>query len=231
MDTLRLFGAMGAGAALMYFLDPNTGGRRRALVRDQVVHAAHKTGDAVDATSRDLSNRARGVVAELRGRLDGNDVSDATIGERVRARIGAVVGHASALQSSVSEGIVTLSGPILADDVDRLLRRVHAVRGVRGIDDRLEIHAEPGGVPALQGQPRRRRGGEVFELWQDHWSPTARLLTGAAGAALIVGGLRRLDHMGMSIAALGLGLLSRASTNLPISRTAESLGAWRHAER
>jgi hypothetical protein len=231
MDSLRLFGAMGAGAAFMYFLDPNTGGRRRALVRDQVVHAAHKTGDAVDATSRDLSNRARGVVADLRGRLDGDDVSDTTLQERVRARIGAVVGHASALQATVSDGLVTLSGPILADDVDRLLRRVRAVRGVRGVDDRLEVHAEPNGVPALQGRPRRRRGGEVFELWQDHWSPTARLLTGAAGAALIVGGLRRLDNMGFSVAALGLGLLSRASTNVPLARTAESFGAWRHAER
>lgn len=231
MDTLRLFGAVGAGAALMYFLDPNTGRRRRALVRDQVVHAAHKTGDAVDATSRDISNRARGVVADLRGRLDGGDVTDDTLTERIRARIGAVGGHASAIQASVSEGIVTLSGPILADEIDRLLRRVRAVRGVRGVEDRLEVHAEPDGVPSLQGQPRRPRGGEVFELWQDHWSPTARLLTGVAGAALIVAGLRRLDHMGFSVAALGLGLLSRASTNVPLARTAESLGSWRHAER
>jgi hypothetical protein len=210
MDTLRLFGAIGAGAALMYFLDPNTGRRRRGLVRDQVVH---------------------GVVAELRGRLDGRDVSDDTLAERVRGRIGAIAGHASAIRSSVSEGRVTLNGPILLDDVDRLLRRVRAVRGVKDVDDRLEVHAEPDNVPGLQGRPRRPRGGEVLELCQDHWSPTARLLTGAAGAVLLVSGLRRFDHMGFSIAALGLALLSRASTNLPIARTTESLGAGRHAER
>ena len=230
MNGLRFLGFVGAGAALMYFLDPNTGRRRRALVRDQVVHAAHKTGDAVDATSRDLKNRARGVVAELRGRLDGREVSDETLQERVRSRVGAVVGQASAIQSSVRDGRVTLSGPILAEDVDRLLRRVRAVRGVKEVDDRLEVHAEPGNVPGLQGQRRRPRGGEVFELWQDHWSPTARLLTGVAGVVLIAGGLRRLDSFGFSIAAAGLGLLSRAATDVPITRAAESLGL-RGAER
>src|SRR5688572_2471758 len=131
MDGLRLLGAMGAGAALMYFLDPITGRRRRALVRDQVVHAAQKTGDAVDATSRDLKNRARGVVAELRGRLDGREVDDETLTERVRARIGAVRGEPAAVQAQVVDGRVILSGPILAEDVDRLIRRVRAVRGVK----------------------------------------------------------------------------------------------------
>jgi len=59
----------------MYFLDPDQGRRRRAMVRDQMVHAAHKTGDAVDATSRDIANRAKGAVAELRGRLKDTDIT------------------------------------------------------------------------------------------------------------------------------------------------------------
>ena len=64
------------------------------LLLDQLVSAAHKTTDAVDATSRDVTNRARGVVAELRDRFSRNDhVSDDVLHERVRARIGSVVGH------------------------------------------------------------------------------------------------------------------------------------------
>src|SRR5215813_6320515 len=66
---VRLLGATATGLGLMYFLDPDQGRRRRALMRDQMVHAAHKTGDAVDATSRDIANRAKGAVAELRGRF------------------------------------------------------------------------------------------------------------------------------------------------------------------
>jgi osmotically-inducible protein OsmY len=146
---LRVLSAVAAGAAAVYLFDPDGGRRRRALVRDKLVHAAHRTGDAVETTSRDVTNRARGVVAELRGALNRDDVTDPVVLERVRARIGAVVGRASSIDASVDDGRVTLSGPVLATDVDRLLRRVRAVPGVREVEDRLEIHAEPGNVPGL----------------------------------------------------------------------------------
>ena len=231
MDLLRVLGGAAAGAALMYAFDPDTGRRRRALVRDQLVHAAHKTTDAVDTTSRDLTNRARGVVADIRGRLHGAEVSDDVLTERVRARIGAVVGHGSAIDVAVDGGRVALTGPVLAEDVDRLRRRVRAVRGVKELDDRLEVHSVPGNVPGLQGRPRPPRGGEVFELWQENWSPAARLLTSVAGILLIATGLRRFNLIGLSVAVTGFGLLSRAATNTSVSRGVETLGRWRTAER
>jgi hypothetical protein len=206
-----------AGAAVMYFLDPDRGRRRRALVRDQVVHAAHRTQDAVDATSRDVANRARGVVADLRGRWRAGEVTDDVLGERVRARVGAVVGHASSIEVAVSDGRVTLSGPVLEDEAPRLLRRVRNVRGVREVEDRLTVHAEPGNVPGLQGRPRRTRGGEVFELRQERWSPAARFLAGFAGALVTVWGLRRGGVIGNAVAAAGLGLTTRSFTNRPIA--------------
>lgn len=58
------------GAAVMYVLDPDKGRRRRALVRDKAVRAAHKTGDVIGSRSRDLGNRARGIAAEARSSLD-----------------------------------------------------------------------------------------------------------------------------------------------------------------
>jgi hypothetical protein len=202
----------------MYFLDPDHGRRRRALVRDQMVHAAHKTGDAMDATSRDIANRARGAVAELRGRLSHEDVSDDVLSARVRSRVGAVVGHASSITVDVHDGRVTLSGPVLAHDHDRLLRRVAAVRGVREVDDRLDVHAEPGNVPGLQGAAHRPRGGEVFDLMQRNWSPSTRFFTGLAGLGFAAWGLKRLDAFGIAAATVGSGLLSRAVANIPISR-------------
>ena len=199
------------------------------MVRDQMVHAAHKTGDAVDATSRDIANRAKGAVAELRGRFKDTDVSDDVLRERVRARIGAVIGHAGAIEVEVADGVATLRGPVLAHEIPRLLRRVAAVRGVKGVNDRLDVHAEPGDVPALQGRARTPRGGEVLDFMQHNWSPTTRLSAGAAGAAAVTWGVRRLDRLGLIVAALGIGLLSRAIANIPVSRLAGADTARRAA--
>jgi osmotically-inducible protein OsmY len=149
----RALTAIAAGAALMYVLDPDAGRRRRALMRDRLVHAAHRTGRAVDARSRDVGNRARGVVAELRGRLASAPVSDDVLRERVRARIGTAVGHPGAIEVVVVEGSVTLRGPVLADEVERLVRRVRAVPGVRETIDQLDVHDAPGSMPGLQGRP------------------------------------------------------------------------------
>jgi hypothetical protein len=212
----RTLVAAAAGAAVMYLLDPDAGRRRRARLRDRLVSMAHRTGDAMDSTSRDVTNRARGVVAELRSRLASEVVPDDVLHERVRARIGAAVGHAGAIQTGVVDGRVTLRGPILAHEVDRLLRRVRAVRGVREVVSHLDVHDSPGGVPGLQGRPRPPRGGEVLELLQTRWSPTARLVASLGGTVLALWGARRLGVVGGALTAVGLGLLARGVSNEPV---------------
>ncbi|HZS08757.1 MAG TPA: hypothetical protein VFD58_28235 [Blastocatellia bacterium] len=59
-----VLGGVGLGAALMYVLDPDRGSARRAYARDKFTSAVNKTGTAISSKSRDLSNRARGVMAE-----------------------------------------------------------------------------------------------------------------------------------------------------------------------
>src|SRR3712207_7808662 len=76
---LSAIGAFGLGAAAMYFLDPGRGARRRAVVRDKVLHALNKTEGAASTTARDLRNRARGLVAEVRGRFEDGDVDDSVL--------------------------------------------------------------------------------------------------------------------------------------------------------
>jgi hypothetical protein len=62
--------AFGVGAALAYFFDPVSGRRRRALLRDQLVHARHEVGDYAEDKAKDLRNRAYGLVAEARGMVE-----------------------------------------------------------------------------------------------------------------------------------------------------------------
>jgi hypothetical protein len=212
MNITSLLVGAGAGAGLMYLLDPDLGNRRRALMRDQLVRARHLTEDAVDATSRDVRNRARGVVAELRSRLVPADVTDDVLHERVRARLGQTVRYARSIETFVADGVVTLRGPVLADDVARVVRRVRQVPGVRAVENRLDVHAEPGDVPGLQGA-RRSSNGEVLELTQGQFSPTARLAAGVGGLLLALWGLRRLDAAGVPVATIGVALLARGTRN------------------
>ncbi|MEW5918940.1 MAG: hypothetical protein AB1762_21230, partial [Gemmatimonadota bacterium] len=63
-NTSLVLGSVGVGAALMYFLDPVRGARRRSLVRDKLTHALRVAGEAAGTTSRDMQNRLRGAAAE-----------------------------------------------------------------------------------------------------------------------------------------------------------------------
>jgi hypothetical protein len=81
----------------MFLFDPARGRRRRALGRDQLAHAAHLLERAVGATSRDLSHRAYGVLAEAMRFFRRKEISDETLAARARARIGRSVSHPHAI--------------------------------------------------------------------------------------------------------------------------------------
>jgi uncharacterized membrane protein len=209
-------GYIGLGAALMYMLDPDKGRRRRALVRDQLAHGTRKLRNALDATARDLSHRACGVLAESSHLWRHEDVSDEKLLGRVRSKLGRVVSHPHAVTVAVKSGRVTLSGPILASEVDDLLRQVAKISGVREVENQLEVHTRADHIPDLQGG--RERPGEMFALWQTNWSPTARLLAGVAGGALVAYGLRRRGLIGASLGTVGAGLLARGLSNLEMKQ-------------
>lgn len=215
---LLLILSTGVGAGLAYALDPDRGRRRRAVARDKVISAAHSAGDALDTVSRDVRHRTRGVIAGIRSRLSREEVGDDVLAERVRARIGGLLSHPGAVEVSAHGGRITLRGPVLADEVDGLVKRVASVRGVRAVDNQIDVHDEPGTIPGLQGMPARRRGGERFEFLQSHWSPTARLLAGLAGGALGIWGVRQTGAAGVAAGAAGLALLARAATDLEFRR-------------
>lgn len=213
---LTLVTGAGLGAALMYVLDPERGNRRRALIRDQITHAANKTGDAIGATSRDVGHRVKGVVAEAKGKFSGEHVSDDTVRERVRAEMGRVVSHPSSIIATVRDGRVILSGPILERELEPFLSCVRSVRGVRDVDNRMDAHETADDIPGLQGG-RDRIGTQSTRL-QENWPPAARVLVGAAGGALALYGAKREDTLGAAVGLVGLSLLARASSNLDVPR-------------
>src|SRR5262249_20413574 len=128
---------LGLGVGLMYFLDPERGRRRRALIRDKVAHATHVGNDAVGAFGRDISHRLAGVGARARGALHTGSVDDSVLVERVRSRMGRVVSHPHAIEVDAADGCVRLRGSIVQSELPRLMQTIARVRGVRSIDNNL----------------------------------------------------------------------------------------------
>lgn len=62
---------MGIGAALMYFYDPRSGNRRRALMRDQITQTVNNSKDFWDTAMEDLRNRGQGIVSQTKSMVSG----------------------------------------------------------------------------------------------------------------------------------------------------------------
>ena len=217
-DSLAVLAAMGLGTGAMYLFDPETGNRRRALIRGAVARSANLTQEAIGMTWRDARNRSRGLLASVPSLLQREQVNDQVLKERVRSKLGTLVRHPSSIEVTAENGHVTLSGPVLSKEVGQLLDQVRRVKGVAAVENRLEVHAEPGNIPGLQGDPPRPPRGEPFELMQANWSPTARAGVGIVGASLALYGASRRDLAGAGIALFGVAALTRASLNLPLKR-------------
>ncbi|HET7599473.1 MAG TPA: SRPBCC family protein [Gemmatimonadales bacterium] len=222
----KLINGMILGAGIMYLLDPDRGNRRRALMRDRLTRARRRTGDALGATARDVRNRSVGAVAELRSRFRNEaEVTDDTLAARVRSTLGRVVSHPSAIAVDARDGRVVLTGSILGDELGELLSRVERVPGVEQVVNELQVYPEPGNVPELQGGRARRPRPEPLE---ENWTPALRLAAATLGGLLTLRGLRSRGIGGTALGLAGLGLLSRAATNLP-TRRLTGIGAGRRA--
>jgi hypothetical protein len=209
-----LFAGFGIGAAAMFLSDPARGRRRRALVRDQLMHAAHKTDAAVARVSSDARNRVHGGRLELQARFRHEAVPDDILAARVRARIGRAVSHPRALEIEAHDGRIRLSGDVFRAEVPRLLGTVWMVRGVRHVEHALREHDRDSIATVLQG-----RGPAVY-FGRQQWSPAMRALGALAGGSLVILGGRRRGAIGMGLGAIGVGTLVRSAGNRPLNKLA-----------
>jgi BON domain len=229
---LGMLAAAGLGVFSMYIFDPLAGRRRRALARDKLTRVQSHMRQTAGVTARDLKNRTLGFVAEGRAAIFGGAVDDAVLAERVRSKLGFLVRHPSAIEIQVNAGRVTLSGPVLSDEVQQLTRGVASVRGVRALENRLEVHEKGDDVPGLQGDAQRPNG-QTIDVLQRRWSPSTRFLLGTAGMLLLFGINPFRKSTALLSALAGLGLLAYGLTEgeteigpADDSRYAEASAGW-----
>lgn len=214
---ISLLAASGLGALSMYVFDPDAGRRRRAWSRDKMIRLKREVEQAVWMTARDFQNRALGMVAECRALLLEGEVGDEVLAQRLRAKLGFLVRNPSSIAIQVDHGQVTLEGPVLSDETEQLIDMVKSMRGVRGVENRLEAHESPDNVPGLQGELGPRPTGETLDLLQQRWSPTTRFLVTSAGVLLpfLAGRNRKAAAASVAFAALGLAAYALSEGNGP----------------
>ena len=146
--TLAMLASMAIGAALMYFLDPVSGRRRRWQIADQMTGAARSVGDASGAAMDAAVSRTRGYLQRAKQLVRREQpVDDATLIERVRVALAQVIPDSHALDVRVRDGSVTLKGPVRADQIDEILACVGRVDGVGEVDNRLSPSDGGSGEP------------------------------------------------------------------------------------
>lgn len=209
-----LLGAFGAGALTMYIADPNRGRRRRATLRDALVHSGHQVQRFAQRFGRDIEHRTEGAIAETRSMFEGkDDASDGVLEQRIRTAVGRAVSHPHAVEVNCTGGSVFLGGWVLADEIAELTSAVKSVRGVKELSTFLNTTDHPEHISDLQGGFRRRR---LPEFLQQRWSPTARVLAGCAGAGLIAYGTTHRKLIGKTLGVNGAILLARSLLNAPL---------------
>ena len=213
MRLKTLITSLGLGAGLMYFLDPQYGNRRRALVRDKANSWVNSMDNFLDGATEDMRNRTRGVLAEMSARLSDQGAPDWILEERVRSNLGRLAGHARSIDIRADGGRIILSGPALREESDLIVKSVARTRGVHEVENQLQLFDDASDIPALQGTSSSTNRA-LPEWRQQNWSPAMRLLSGAGGSLLTLYSLRRKGLMKPILSTAGLALATRGVTNL-----------------
>jgi hypothetical protein len=210
--------AIGLGSGLMFFLDPDRGKRRRAMVRDRAAHLARQTSRYADKTMRDVANRTHGLAVEAQSLLRHEPIPDEILEARIQTRIGRLVSRPHHVQVIVSSGRVTLEGTVLPNEMVRLVAGIATMRGVVGVTN----HLHPFGVESHGPTPAGEALSNGFSI-PETWPPATRFAAGVAGGMAAAAGLWMGGNRGVIAAMLtmsGTSLLARSVSNQRLTRLA-----------
>ncbi len=137
----------GLGAALVYFLDGQSGSARRAVARDKAGKYARTGGGTVQSAAQSAASQAQGVAARAQNVATGGDsapTDDVTLTRKVESEIFRDAdAPKGAVNVSAVNGIVELRGQL--DDraqIEALEDKARKVTGVRDVRNMLHLPGE-----------------------------------------------------------------------------------------
>jgi osmotically-inducible protein OsmY len=134
------------GAAFMYFLDSQSGRRRRHVTRDKAISVGRHAGRRGRKLVHHAASDARGYFERARhARGRGGELDDQTLVDKVESIVfrdrDVPKGQ---INVNAENGVVFLRGEVeRAELVDALEARVRKVKGVRGVENLLHARATP----------------------------------------------------------------------------------------
>lgn len=213
---IRTLGLVGLAASIgTYYMDPNNGRRRRALLRDKIGKSRRLIRRQSELALRDMENRLQGRMHELLSLFATKDADEGAIRERVKAVIGHYVSNSGAIHVSVSGNVVNLSGSILRREVLPLLWAVRTVKGVKHVNNNLTVYDHVGESPDLHGEARRPA---ILPITREYWPPAYRMSFGVLGLGMMVYGMAKRDLSSLLTAGAGGLLLTRSIMNKSLAR-------------
>jgi uncharacterized membrane protein len=225
LDLAKLLGGAAAGALLMYILDPDRGGARRAQSVAAVRHAGSRTSSA-------LGNVWRGAGARI-GAVAGSVADEAADSASGLAAAAKGDGAAGSIKSSLSR-IGQAAGEVLDDTISKAKSVASRASDAAG-----DVVAKAGSAMGRTGSTAgdlaskvtsraNRTGSEVGNgigdagaglrsaLRDADWRATARNPAVIGGGLLGLYGLARRSPLGLVLGLAGAALLARGVTGQPL---------------
>jgi uncharacterized membrane protein len=194
-EIAKWIGGAAAGALLMYMLDPDRGGARRAQSAAAVRNAGARTSSALGNVWQGARERVGAAADDLRHRA-AETASDAHTGSALE-RMGRAA--TEALDAGLDKAKDTLgrAGDALGDGMDKTADALTGPSAAGGLRARMR--------DALQTGPN----GE--------WTPAARNSALAGGGLLALYALTRRSPLGLLLGLAGAALLARGAANQPLT--------------
>lgn len=190
------------GSMAIYLLDPDRGHSRRALIRDRVRGELNAKQKTLDVMTHDFQHRIKGVQHRVRSKMQVDNADDTILRERVRAALGHVCSHPRSIHVSVQNGIVQLSGPVMADEAQHVLNSVRMVRGINTVHNLMTTHQSAAEVPEFHG--------EGVSHGQQSTAPAMGFVTLCCGSVMTLYGIVRRGIVGNLCFLAGAGLCTHA---------------------
>jgi osmotically-inducible protein OsmY len=158
MSNLTMFVAgAGVGAAAAFFLDNESGNRRRKLVADKAARFSREGAGTVQGAAQSAGAQARGVAAKAQQAATGGDSApgdDNTLKSKVETEIfRAADAPKGDVVVSATNGIVELRGQVEdRSQIEALELKTRMVTGVKDVRNMLHLPGEtPPNLAGAQG--------------------------------------------------------------------------------